>query len=142
MPAIKKPTQEDLQGLIDDALQNTGAKTLAEWAPTFIASITKHIAVNPKQYRAFGPYWWLVKREMLNAGVTQFGSTTDAEMLERTSFEDPSLGLVAAYAYYDFAIETGLTHSNRHTVFTEDNESEDYLLADEEMEAIAFVSGL
>ena len=88
--------------------------------------------------RGFGPFWWILKKEMLDAGIADFGDSLDAEWVERIDYGDPVLNILSAYAYAEYAEEYGLLYSSGHTVefIGDDDEviNDDYVLADDFME--------
>lgn len=138
---ISKPSAEELAPLLNQATQE-GKIPEAEWRKGLIASFAKTLRKSPRQYRCFGPYWWIFKAALLEAGEVGFGFGMDAEWRDDLDYGSPSLNLLAAYAYYDSAFERGLIYSNVHTVMAAESDSAiEYTLVDEDMETQAIERG-
>lgn len=138
---ISKPSAEELRPLLFQATQ-AGDIPEDEWHKTLITGFAKMLRKSPLQYRCFGPYWWIFKSLLLDAGETDFGTGMDAEWREDMDYGSPSLNLLAAYAYYDGAFERGLIYSNTHTVASADgDETVEYVLIDEDMETLGIARG-
>lgn len=137
---LHKPSIETLDALKDEAF-NGGKVTPTDWRKKMVAGICGILSARPLQYRSYGPYWWLVKHELITQGITRFGETVDAEWFENMDYGDPVRNLLAAWLYADWAIDNGLIFSNQHTVtqLGEDDEVEniEYVLMDDEVEIMA-----
>ncbi|MDR1856366.1 MAG: hypothetical protein LBR22_04310 [Desulfovibrio sp.] len=149
MRKIWKPTSEELAGLRKQAFA-TG-KTEEQWLAAMANGYARIIRKSPRQYRMFGPYWWGVKRIMLSQGVTDFGTGFDAAMEAEMDCGNPVENMLAAYAFAEKSLAWGRQYSSIHMIPAkvegsddDDPEWEDieYLLADEDVEAIVFASGL
>ncbi len=138
---ISKPSTEELAPLLAQATQE-GKIPEAEWRKGLIESFAKALRAAPLQYRCFGPYWWIFKAALLEAGEAGFGSGMDAEWRDDLDYGSPSLNLLAAYAYYDSAFERGLLYSNAHTLTPAEGDGVvEYVLVDEDMETLAIERG-
>lgn len=141
MSPITRPTREELAPLLAEATSN-GTISEDEWRKRMATGISKVLKRDPLQYRCYGPYWWQVKACLIAQGVTRFGTTLDAEWLEKTDCGDPTTSLLAAYAYYSYAFDMGLRHANTHQIPCDDGELLACTLVDEEMETFACANTL
>lgn len=139
MAKFEKPQANEFWELKRQALEESGLDEDA-WKKKIIANIAIILKQNPLQYRSFGPYWWLVKSELIKQGITDFGQDVDAEWFEKADYGNSSTNILAAWAYSDNAIDEGLIYSSEHSVTFLNGEFEDeidvqtYVLVDEEME--------
>lgn len=128
MKTISKPTRAELTAImpqVDD---------VQAWRAKLLGSFETVLKKKPLTYRAFGPYWWLLKRMFIEHDIVRFGTSSDAEWVEATDYGDDTLNLLAIYAFYDHSSNIGLLYSNAHTVPLEDGEALNYVLVDEDME--------
>ena len=131
MTNIVKPTEADLAPLITEATEN---QTLTQWKGRYLASLASFLTKNPLRYRSFGPWWWLVKNELIKSGNLEFGDDVDAEWVDALDYGRMELNLLAAHGYSEFRIEEGAMHEPLHTLELTDGEMFDYLLTDTDME--------
>lgn len=136
---IVKPTEADLAGLVVEA---TESQTLTQWRERYLSMLDDFFTRNSLRYRAYGPWWWLVKKEMIAAGNFEFGEEFDAEWVEALDYGRIELNLLAAQGYADWKVETGGMHEPLHTLEMEDGEFFDYLLTDTDMEIRAIADTL
>ena len=133
MKDIAKPTAEDLQPYIAESIAE--GTTIHEVVSSFMPVISKHLLANPIQYRNFGPWWWIVKKNMIDAGYTPFGSEFDAEMVEAMSYPDnPDMAIIAGMAYYEASLENQFVGQATH-VIVDNGEDVEYLVYDADAEA-------
>lgn len=137
MNAISKPSADELAPLLAEATEN-GRVSEDAWRTKLLTSFANMVKKHPLSYRAFGPYWWLLKSMFVECGIVRFGTTIDAEWLEATTYGDDTLNLLAVYAYYSHSFETGLQRSNTHTIPLDDGEALHFVLADDEVEIMVF----
>lgn len=129
---ILKPTEADLAPLIAEA---TGTLALTLWKPTYLAGINALLTKDPLIYRSFGPWWWLVKNELVKSGNFEFGTDVDAEWVEYLDYGRVELNLLAAHGYMEWRCdEMNDAHGEAHTLECDDGEFIDYLLTDIDME--------
>ncbi len=74
------------------------------------------LRADPCRYRAYGPYWWSVKKSFLDQGITEFGDSIDREWLEQTDYGNQFHNLLAAWVYNEGALDGGLIYSHGHTI--------------------------
>ena len=141
---IYKPDTEALRNLKATALKN-GSVTPEEWRAKFLKSVATIVTSNPKQYHSYGPYWWLLKRELIADGYGQFGDTVDAEWVEKLDYGDWIYNLLAAWVYAEQAIDLGLIYSERHSIPMVSGDGSagaeeyiEYVLIDEEVDILAY----
>ncbi len=130
---IEKPSAEYLQAMID---REVGAKDRKQWQADFIKSVAIFLQRNPLRYRGFGPYWWNLKRIMIDRGHSKFGDFIDAEMADLFDYSDDGLNIAAAYAYSEEMLNTGRMFDSKHFIDHEDGEVSEYIIADETMELL------
>ena len=132
---IWKPTADDLQPSID------AAKASGDWVTAYLAGIKTLIQKNPLRYRAFGPYWWLVKKALIDRGETAFGDEIDREWFDALDYGNKEQNIAAAYAYENERTEGNLNvYDESHMLETGDGEPYEYVTGDSEVDAMAQVA--
>ena len=137
-----KPSIEELNGLRFEATDG-GKITEEDWVKENCRIIRKTLSDDPRRYRSYGPYWWIVKRALNDNGMTDFGTTIDLEWAEQADYGNTFLNLLAAWLYQEEALNTGLIYSNAHTIAFEPEEEgvehdiSEYQLIDDEVEILA-----
>lgn len=111
-----------------------------------VRSLAKAVADNvrhdPRSYRAFGPYWWVAKRIMLDNGITAFGTYIDLEWHNLCAYENDFDSAFAAWMYYAQSLENGHMYRREHVVYLEPSRSgykcsaRVYRLVDREVETL------
>ena len=140
---LYRPTREELEAMRGAATKN-GAISEERWVQENIAATASLLKRDPRRYRAYGPYWWILKKTMIAHGVTDFGEHVDAHWAELCDYGSDFYNLLAAWLYQDTALDNGLIYSNAHTVAympqTEgmEHDVDEYVLADDEMELLGF----
>lgn len=137
---IYKQPIESLKTLKAEAT-DYGRISEADWRAKMAKTLAGIISQNPIRYRAYGPYWWLLKKELIANGITMFGETVDAEGFEMCDYGDATYNLLAAWAYGEYAMDLGLIYSNEHNIDAiEDDDTEPhsrvYVIADDEVERL------
>jgi hypothetical protein len=127
---IEKPSKEALDRLISQAVGN---RSVAEWTAALLAAIRTLLLRNPKRYRGFGPYWWLVKRMFVEAGDLSFGEHLDQQWIEAMDCGEAKYNLAAAWAYEDARFNVVNIMEPVH-VMIDDGDPVEFMSADEEME--------
>jgi hypothetical protein len=133
---IIKPEKDQVEELIKVAM-NGLTTTIREWESNFSASLVEFLQKNPLRYRGFGPYWWLVKRALIDRGHLEFGDFIDAEVYEAFDYGKPSINLAAAFSYSEERFSLGSMYESRHAIEHEDGDTTEYVLVDEDMELLA-----
>lgn len=129
--SIYTPSEQDLQPLYAEAMAN---QTVDQWIAKLLKGIKSILERDPARYRAYGPYWWLVKKAFVDRDDFTFGESLDAEWVEAMDYGKPELNLLAAWAYEDVQISRGLTYESIHTLEDGEGEAVEFLSADEDME--------
>lgn len=125
---IARFDEAELQALID---QEAGG---GEFVATYLASVAALLGREPEQYRGFGPYWWPLKRLLIDAGYRQFGDEIDDEATaDALTYPSPALTVAAAYAFAEHAMAAGMQYSPAHVVQV-DGEPTTYWIGDEAIE--------
>lgn len=150
MSELLKYPIEELEELGKEALNN-GKTPIDVWRAKILNTFVKIIGKDRYRYRDFGPYWWQVKKAMIDETNPDFkkpawiGSYLDTEWLKKTDYGNPFFNLVAAWRFQDEAVNNGLMYSNVHTIdvvvgYDEAAdlpiiETEEYIIEDDELEA-------
>jgi hypothetical protein len=137
MKNIEKPTKED----ITDAIKSIVAGDLTTWMNIVLPLTAKHLKINPIQYRNYGPYWWVIKKAMLDAGFAPFGQDIDIEMFEAMTDSDTAFSVFRAMLYYDYSTENDFIGRATHTI-VDNGEDVEYTLFDNDAERYIAASGI
>ena len=107
-----------------------------QWVTKMLGSFAAMVRRRPMAYRAFGPFWWPIKRLMIEAGEFH-GELPDPAEVESITLGSAALDVAAAWAYSEYAIDNQIEGNNLITVDDSDGDSYDYHLNDEEMESMS-----
>ncbi len=80
------------------------------------SAVVGQLRLDPARYRAFGPYWWVVKRILIDNGFTEFGSYVDRRWHDRCCYGNDFDSLLAAWDYFAQCLERGRDHAKDHPV--------------------------
>ena len=143
MAKIHKPTIEDMRPLLEEAT-TAANQNEAAWVKRLLAGMEATLTGDPLQYRAYGPYWWVLKREMQNAGMKLIEQAPhmDRDWAAQMDYGQTKWNLLAAWAYAEIRFEGGLFYDPEHTLADEDGEFVYFVSADEDMEMLAAAKGL
>ena len=128
---IEKPTKEVLAELIDQACEN---QTEEEWIEKFLSGIKGLLSKSPARYRGYGPYWWLIKKALIDKGEHSFGEHIDAEWFETMDYGDTAFNLAAAYLYEDMRTDSVNLFDDAHYLSDEAGETVIFNSSAEDME--------
>ena len=135
---VYKPTEDDLTPLLAQA---TAGKSLEEWTEKFLANLKALLLREPIRYRAFGPYWWALKKIFIAKGDLSFGEEIDLEWLEAMDYGKPELNILAAFAYEEQRLAASLIDDPFHIMETADGgDHVEFASSDPEMEIMAVVA--
>lgn len=123
-------SRPDLEAMVRAA---TFGKTKAPWLADLRTKISAMVKDRPAAYRTFGPYWWPVKAQLVAAGLMA-GDVNLVALQEVTSGDD-ALDMAGAIAYHGFNVDE-MRDDGVFTVDTESGDQIDYVLADEDMDAL------
>lgn len=123
---------ENLDQVIGIATQNQSEE---EWIEKGLKGIAGLVSRDPIEYRTFGIYWWPVKAALVARNL--IAGTVDAGELEKTDTGELRHNLAGALMFHEHCTNTFI-NDNKLTVSNGDGESEEYILVDEELEAMAF----
>lgn len=121
-----------LSAAIDDARKESGP----QFATLFMQAIRDGLRQKPAMYRSLGPYWWLLKRELINSGVRDFGTSYDAETAEALNHGSTERNLAACALYQGYVLENMSIYEHNHAIGMADGAIETYTLTDDDMEAM------
>jgi hypothetical protein len=128
-------TPEQLATVIAEGTQ--GFANNNQWINSLLNGIATLVKRSPIAYRSFGPFWWPVKKMLLNAELLN-GEEVDQALIDQVSMGSAELDLAAAFSFQEWTNDNQLASNNVFSVTTEDGGSDDYTLIDEEMEASIF----
>ena len=123
MIIIRKPEEEELLPLVREA-SHDGAVPDEEWQKHFLKIFEKELRGDPKQYMAFGYYWWILKKEFISHGIGLFGTTIDEESAAMLDYGSTGLNLMACYSYYRDRRSQHRLYEKEHEYFYRDTETE------------------
>jgi len=132
---IYRPTVQDLQLLLDQATENQDKE---KWIDGFLRVAKTILLKNPLRYRAYGPYWWLLKNEYIKRDDLSFGAFIDREWFESLDYGATEWNLLAAFAYEEMRITKNLIDDPFHIMdMLDGDDSIEYASNDPEMETMA-----
>ena len=135
MNKIVMYTKEQLIPVVEEG--SSGFPSESQWVNKMASQFAVLVTNRPLAYRYFGPFWWPLKKIMLDRGEkVAFGEQPDPDELERISFGNTALDIAAAWAHQEYTLERMSGTGNTFTVDTEDGDTEEYVLIDDEMEAL------
>lgn len=121
----------DLQRLISEEVGS------GDFVAAYLKSAADTLARQPAHYRGYGPYWWPLKRLLINAGYTQFGRDIDDDAAaDALTYPTDALTAAAAYAFAEHAFSQGTHQSPAHVVTDTEGEQLTYYIGDETMEGL------
>lgn len=123
MIIIRKPEEEKLLPLVREA-SHDGAVPDEEWQKHFLKIFEKELRGDPKQYMAFGYYWWILKKEFISHGIGLFGTTIDEKSAAMLDYGSTGLNLMACYSYYRDRRSQRRLYEKEHEYFYRDTETE------------------
>jgi len=123
LPKLALFTPDQLEPII---LEGTGTGTVRGWADQMLQGIAGLVAQSPQQYLSFGPMWWPVKALMQARGLIG-GEAVDPDLVAQATLGKPEWDVAAAFAFHD-----NYQGGNLFTVITEEGDTVDYTLVDED----------
>ncbi|HHY0551925.1 TPA: hypothetical protein ACVU5P_004244 [Vibrio parahaemolyticus] len=140
---VALPSKDDLSELIQEALQD-GKLTPAEFITNHCKGTVATLQKDPALYRAYGAYWWAVKRILNEQGYGEFvGSDIEEISADHFSLEDDATTLCAAWYYWNDTVNSGYQYNPIHVYSYEDDGDFvqfEYSIEDEGMESKVFNS--
>lgn len=136
---FKLMDRDELTALVDE---NRNGLTDTEFADRYLLSVAKVLKTDKARYRCYGPYWPVIKNELLAMGVQDFGTDLDDGMAADFSYGDRALNAVAAYVYSSPRFESGELYNYTHILETVDGDFETVTIEDQDMEAMIHASQL
>ncbi|NDY89709.1 hypothetical protein [Ideonella livida] len=135
-PKIVIYKSADIARVVSDA---TASQTEAQWRERLLGAVAKAINADRRAYLNYGPYWWPVKGQLVAAGLLPWASAPDPDLVAQVTLGGDSLDLAAGVTYQGFNIDSMRTGQSTFSVDTDDGDTIDYVLYDEEAEAMAMV---
>ncbi len=129
--AIKERTEEFEKELQEN---NPGADLLT----TGIGAIKWRLDKRPLSYRQYGPYWWALKKLLINAGVAAGDTVMDEELAAEYRGESDLETLIMADAFREIVLRMFLCDNNQYQL---DDGEEPWVLIDDEYERLALETG-
>ncbi|MEC6833044.1 hypothetical protein VXS06_14850 [Photobacterium toruni] len=138
---VTLPTKKDLLELINEALEN-GEIEPTTFVSNHCSGLVKTLIETPLNYRAYGAYWWAIKRILNNQGYGEFvGSEDEPITADHFYIEDDVTTLCAAWYYMQIMTNGGNLTNNIH-IYTDDvsDEQFEYSLEDNDFEKYRFIT--
>ncbi len=138
---IAKPSIEDLQPLLEEATIEAG-QTEEVWIERLLGSLDSILAANPLRYRSYGPFWWHLKKALMDrgqrsgTGIFSRATFIDLDWLQAIDYGELKWNLLAAWAYGEGRLQSGLIYDPEHVLTDDGGEPVEYISADEEMEML------
>jgi hypothetical protein len=129
---IKIYSDEQLQQIIARATEN---QTREQWMAKALKNLARFIKSNPNEYRTFGAWWWAIKRQLVDAGLLT--GSVNLEMFNAITTGDTEKDMAGALAYHEYTADS-MYIGNHFQFSTEEGDTIDYVLDDQEMELRAF----
>lgn len=117
-------TPAELENSLYEATLEQKNETEAELVEKFVANSAALVLKKPISYRYFGPYWWGLKKLIIERGIAGFDAFLDAEWLERAAMPSPGLTCIAAWAMQESIMEQMAMPNN--SLMLEDEEGDIY----------------
>lgn len=134
------PTVADLAELLDEATAKTQKSKYVE---SYLINLMALLKSNPRTYRAYGPYWWPIKRMLINRLIADFGDNVEAVTVDKFFIEDEANTIIAAWAYQNYQFNNGYQNSPYHMLpITNDDEDYEYCLIDDSIENLITVKNI
>ena len=125
--------------LVREKLQEVKkSKTENKYISDVINSISKVLKKEPMQYRFYGAYWWVVKNEMLLAGIDWIDDHIDKEWFDKLDTGDSASNLMAAWLYSEEKINNLEMPSNL-AIMDIKGENVEYNISDIFMEELTVI---
>lgn len=128
---ILKYSKADLDPVLAEAVKT---KPIDAWTAVMRTNIKSILQAAPERYRAFGPYWYPLKKEFIARGDLSFGEFLDSEWLDAMDYGDMKYNIAAAWAYEETRFNLGLTVDPFHTMEDPDGNPVEFVSADPDME--------
>lgn len=119
-----------------EAVEQARKDAGGQFQAAFLQAVRDQLRTRPAMYRSFGPYWWPLKREMIRAGIHDFGLSYDAETADALSYGDAETTLAACALYQGYVLDNLSIYEHDHAVGMADGTIETYTLTDDDMEAM------
>ncbi|WP_419238296.1 hypothetical protein ACN08P_23515 (plasmid) [Photobacterium leiognathi subsp. mandapamensis] len=125
------PSVADLEHLLAEATAETEQ---TEYVESYLTKLVDLLKSNPRTYRAYGPYWWAIKRMLINRLISDFGDNVEAVTVDKFFIEDEANTIVASWSYQNYQFTNGNQTSPFHVLPLVDDEDYEYCLVDDSME--------
>jgi len=110
-------------------IRSLNGRSEQKFVADYIIALKQRLRIEPRLYRAYGPYWPAVKSILIGHGAKLPNRSVDVDVKADYSYPREALTLVAAALYEEARLERGLYYSSRHflpLIATADDD-EDYL---------------
>lgn len=132
-----QPTAFELDEILQQATQGVSDD---EFIDKYLSNLIKLLANNPKMYRAYGAWWYSLKKMIIEQkGYSGFGVNLGSSETDIYTYKKPVHTLLAAWIYMNSRVESGAQYSSYHllpTYATASDESYQYELIDPDMEML------
>lgn len=132
---IEKISKEDLESSIQDTLKSNKIGR-EQWIRSYLDAIVRNIKRDPRQYRSYGAYWWVLRSELDKHGLDIWSSDIEVEVVQSLDYGDSGLNLAAAHAYYENRFSRGIQYDSVHELLQEDGDYMEFVSNDPDLEAL------
>lgn len=133
---IYKPSEDVLQPMLHEA--TAANQSVDRWIEKFLANLKGILLKTPLRYRAYGPYWWPLKKLLIDRNDLTFGELIDQEWFSAMDYGKPEFNILAAHAYEEVRLTKNLIDDPFHIMETLDGgDAVEFASNDPEMEIMA-----
>lgn len=120
MIIIDKPDTAYLhENYIDEVAQEN-----PDWVKNYLKVLAGELMNDPTRYLGYGPYWWLMKHELIAAGHWAFGKYINKKWFAYLDYGNAECNVAAAYDHFQWALQSGYLYSSNHPYYYRDTEQE------------------
>lgn len=123
-------TPGDLAVLLTAA---TGGKSKDQWLSAIRVKVADMVKARPDSYLSFGPYWWVVKAQLVAVGL--LAGDVNAELAAAITSGDDATDMAGAVAYHGYNVDE-MRSTDQFTVDTVGGDQVEYVLDDSDMRAL------
>lgn len=128
---LKIYTEETLRQALAMATESQSQAAWLEKAKRNIAALLER---KPQEYRTFGAFWWVVKKQLIDAGYIASSATIPAEQYDQVATGSAALDMAGALLFHEHT--AGMFDTGNTFTLDSDEGVIDYVLDDQDMEAL------
>lgn len=125
------PTADNLRSYMAEATEDCTEQVFIN---RYLNAVYQILVEDPRQYRAYGVFWWAIKQAFIERDVFDFGYEVDASAIAIMAGLNTAQRFCAAFANKQYAVDNGHLYSCDHVYDGSNGEPYFYSLDDFEME--------